>query len=149
MDSDDEPLAEGWRDPSRARTALVRIGALPAAAALAYDEIVPAPIDRDAATALLARWTPLRLDDLSRLEAAFGEAEVGAMLHRLRDQLDRAIDAPDTGAAHRLSGIAGMLGFVELAAAWRGVDEGGGPDAERRARIETRRAIAAIAKRLG
>ncbi|MGJ3629404.1 hypothetical protein AB5I41_25810 [Sphingomonas sp. MMS24-JH45] len=99
--------------------------------------------------ALLARWTPLPLADLARLEVAFGHAEVTALLQRLRDQLNRALEGWGGGDAHRLSGIAGMLGFADLATAWRAVDQCGGVEADRRARIETRRAIAAIAKRLG
>ena len=102
------------------------------------------------AVALLERWRPESLATLTRMEAVLGDAAVADLLHRLRAQLERALatDRPDDRIAHRLGGISGMLGFTALGEAWLDV-EAGGAGAERAARRATRRALAAIARRLG
>lgn len=115
------------------------------------DQVVAPPIDEARARAILDRWRPDATDALDRIEAAFGVATVRDMLLRLRDQLQAALDedAPDDAArrAHRLGGIAGMLGFGALGDAWLAVERDP-PGAIGAARIETRRALAAIARRL-
>ncbi|MFS0771714.1 hypothetical protein [Sphingomonas sp. 1P08PE] len=101
--------------------------------------------------ALAQRWRP---DDpsatLDGLEAALGADEIGEMIGRLRAQLTAALAALATtdhpAEAHRIAGIAGMLGFGQLGAAWLAVSQGveGSGTA---ARIATRRALWALRRR--
>jgi HPt (histidine-containing phosphotransfer) domain-containing protein len=115
------------------------------------DEVVVRPVDEAAACAILERWRPDPTDLLDRIEATLGAQAVGDMLRRLSGQLETAFDDASPAAvvlrAHRLAGISGMLGFTALGDAWLGVERGA-PDAVREARIQTRRALAAIARRL-
>jgi hypothetical protein len=115
------------------------------------DDRVAPPTSDAAAGAILDRWRPDGLAALARIEVALGVESVRAMLLRLRHQLEAALDdAPPAETvlrAHRLGGIAGMLGFGALGEAWLAV-ESGVPGAAGAARIQTRRTLAAIARRL-
>ena len=88
---------------------------------------------------------------LGRLEERFGAEQIGAMLDRLRALLVEAVTALDAGdarsLAHRLAGIAGMLGFEAAGRAWLAIAEGEGTPAQDDARRQARRAIATIDRR--
>ena len=97
--------------------------------------------------ALLARWRPLPLPTtVERQLDAFGPAHVLPLLTRLRERMvasvspHRSITATD---AHQLAGIAGILGFAEVGAAWEAVSRGCESDLADTRRT-TRRAIAAL-----
>ena len=57
---------------------------------------------------------------LQRLKAVLGEAKCGAALMRFRDELHTCLSAIEAGtperaeSAHRLAGVAGLLGFDDL-----------------------------------
>lgn len=98
---------------------------------------LPLPLDRAAFVALLREWAgPLEADALRaapyapryRLIRLIGLAAADAMLERFRDALREALDiaARDPGGvpAHRLAGIAGMVGHSDLGALWSRVDRG-------------------------
>ncbi|MDP1025789.1 hypothetical protein Q5H91_01045 [Sphingomonas sp. KR1UV-12] len=112
-----------------------------------YDDGLVKPFTPAAIAALARRWRP---DDpsavLGRLEAALGRAEIAAMTAKLREQLRAALETGGRAEAHRIAGIAGMLGFAELGAAWLAVADGA-VDALPPARIATRRALLALARR--
>lgn len=98
---------------------------------------LPLPLDRAAFVALLREWAgPL---DAAALRAApyapryrlirlLGLTAADAMFGRFREALKEALDiaARDPGAvpAHRLAGIAGMVGESALGALWSRVDRG-------------------------
>ena len=112
------------------------------------DATVPLSVTADALAELARRWWPVDPDDLLvRLERSMGTAEIDGLLSRLREQLEAA-SAGDGGAvgAHRIAGIAGMLGFPQLGAAWLAVSHGE-PGAEQVAGVETRRALFALSRR--
>jgi hypothetical protein len=131
----------------------------PIVAWVAAAQAMPADVDDvlDKATgapgmkALAQRWRP---DDpsatLDGLEAALGTEEIGEMIGRLRAQLTAALAALTTtdhpAEAHRIAGIAGMLGFGQLGAAWLAVSQGA-EGSSTTARIATRRALWALRRR--
>lgn len=116
------------------------------------DDRLPERYTADEARELLARWRPEPSTALDRIEATLGAAAVADLLLRLRHQLEAAMTRQSGGAdrqmAHRLGGIAGLLGFSALGEAWLEAEQGR-PDALKNARRETRRALAAIARRIG
>ncbi|MDH7639776.1 response regulator [Sphingomonas oryzagri] len=82
------------------------------------------------------------------LIAIFGEAEIAGLLARFRSQLVDALAADEPAAerrarAHKIAGISGTLGFVEVSQAWLAVSEGD-ESAWDGARIAARRAIRQI-----
>jgi HPt (histidine-containing phosphotransfer) domain-containing protein len=158
-------VAVGANETSADAVAAIRDAATPIAAApivlvggaaaeplpAGVDDRLPATADAEEASALLARWRPDTPATLARIEAALGTAAVRDLLERLRRQLEPTLASGDDDArcrAHRLAGIAGLLGFAALGEAWLDVEEGR-PEAATAARRETRRALAAIARRLG
>jgi CheY-like chemotaxis protein len=93
------------------------------------------------------------VDVLTRFAPLFGTAGIGNLLLHFRNRLGALIAAPnpyaiDEGAdaaalAHRMTGLAGMLDFAVLAAAWRRV-ELDGPAHLSDAWVETRIAYATL-----
>lgn len=141
----------GAATPIAAAPVVLVGGAAGEALPAGVDDRLPATADAEEARALLARWRPDNPATLARIEAALGTEAVRDLLERLRRQLEPTLAAPaadDRCRAHRLAGIAGLLGFAALGEAWLDVEEGR-PDAAVAARRETRRALAAIARRLG
>lgn len=95
------------------------------------------PIEIGALLGLLEHWAgplndhALRAVPLSprwRLIRLVGFANAESMLDRFRLALEEAIaaadDDPETVPAHRLAGLAGLIGYTDLHAAWSRVDAG-------------------------
>lgn len=95
-----------------------------------------------------------RPDPMARLLPLLGPAGAVHLMRRLQSRLTALRDAPDPYAigegstlpslAHRMGGVAGTLGFADLASAWFAV-EIHGPDRLADAWIETRIAQAMLA----
>lgn len=84
--------------------------------------------------AAVRRWIPglPAADDgrSSRLADLLGQEAADAMVERMLTDLTEAVAAIDAGGderalGHRLGGLAGMLGFRALSAAWLALEEGG------------------------
>jgi len=112
------------------------------------DGRVPKPFAPDELIAAIQPWLP---DDplagACRLAGVFGEDEMRRLIGGLREQLAAALarldDAGDTGAAHRIAGVAGTLGFAAVSASWLALSTGD-ESAREQARRDARLAIAAI-----
>lgn len=94
--------------------------------------------------ALFTQWLPPAPETLERLAGVFGREVVAELAVSLRDELRHALEGLSVGAmpdGHKLSGLAGTLGFAAASAAWRDADEGGGTQDARRT---SRTAIVAI-----
>lgn len=123
-------------------------------AAAAVDLLVAAPVDAAAVSATWQAWQARQTaaaDQRARLAARFGAAAFARLTAGLATQLRSALVQPDgvaAGEAHRIAGLAGTLGFAAASAAWLALSHGD-PLARRRARLEARRALAAIAQEAG
>lgn len=147
--ADDENLAATIR---RADGAAGRVPILDWSAGATHspdvDEIVPRPCAPEVLIAACERWRPERLPDaFARLQGAFGDAEASGLLDRFRQQLLDALDAlameRPCDLAHRVAGMAGMLGFTALGRQWLRLSEGESVD-RISLRYATRRAVVAI-----
>lgn len=105
---------------------------------------VPMPERPDADTLLNAR-----LADIASLG---GEAALTGILGRFSDHLAAVLDSAEwpEAEAHRVVGLAGMLGFSEVEQAWRRIENEASSTAEARdeARHTAQAAMAFIARRL-
>lgn len=112
--------------------------------ALLDEEVPPEPSDALLA-ALIERWRPMAMPDaVARQIHAFGHEQMAPLLTRLRTRLVDALSGPvDETGAHQLAGIAGLLGFADVAASWEAMSCDGESDA-REARRAARRAVAAL-----
>ncbi len=92
------------------------------------DGHIAKPIPPPALIERLAPWWPLAMTPArSRLAAAFGAAEIAALNESFRTQLVDAlarIDDPDVAVlAHRIAGVAGTLGFMDVHDSWLALSE--------------------------
>jgi CheY-like chemotaxis protein len=115
-----------------------------------FDAVLPDHLDPAAMTAAIMLWSPVGLlDGITRLAAVFGASEIDALTVRFRTQLTQGVVAldttPDRGAAHRIAGIAGTLGFASLGQRWLAVSEGDVTMCEA-ARRESRIVLHALAR---
>jgi CheY-like chemotaxis protein len=120
---------------------------------LGYDDILVTPCSPAALVEVAERWRPKDMPLASqRLETVFGHAEIAQMILGLRDLLSTALaergGADAAGAAHRVAGIAGILGFSELGRDWQSLSEGAADATETTVRRNTRIAIATIDRHL-
>jgi len=117
-----------------------------------FDEILGRPCTAEQLLRTSGRWRPEALPAaFVRLKDAFGEAAALDLLDRFRQLLievhgalatDRARDL-----AHRVAGMAGMLGFTALGQKWLALSEGENTDLDQLRRA-TRRAILTIDREL-
>lgn len=132
--------------PIVAFSALRQPEAMARARTAGMDGYVSKPFTPDKLIDAVKPWWPDEEEaPVARLAAIFGEAEIGGLLMRFRDQLVEVMIADGDAAAlrqraHRLAGLAGTLGFSALSERWLEVSEGEdvslGP-----ARIATRKAL--------
>jgi hypothetical protein len=108
----------------------------------AADELLNHDADQPDIMAMLARWSPQPFPAAARRQRdVFGPAAIDALLAGLRDRLAAILMAAPKEArtaAHQLSGLAGILGFAELATAWDSYSTDGEsrhPEARRLARL--------------
>ena len=118
-----------------------------------FDGVIAKPCPPDILTREAALWLPYDAAlMLTRLEQALGPDEMRALTARFRMLLARSlgdIESPKVaGAAHRIAGIAGTLGFCAVASAWLALSIGD-ESAVSAARREARRTIMAIDRHLG
>ncbi len=152
-------VLHGWPENRDATPDILRASAIGEAPIVAwgastvppgFDDRLARPCPDDAVIALAARWWPQEPSDvLDRLVRSLGAAEIDPLLMRLRHHLVAATAMPGTdpaGDAHRIAGIAGMLGFDGLGAAWLAVSHRE-PGAQADARIATRRALLVLSRR--
>lgn len=101
-----------------------------------FDGLLSKPFVAGDLIAVIRRWTPFDLpvtgdgDRSSQLAGLLGREAADAMIDRMRIDLVEAIEAIDAGGderalGHRLGGLAGMLGFPALSAAWLALEDGG------------------------
>jgi CheY-like chemotaxis protein len=119
--------------------------------AAGVDVVLP-DSDPDTLVRAAEDWRPEPLPPgFTKLQEIFGEAQAMALLGGLRSLLIDALrDFADDGSrdlAHRVAGMAGMLGFAGLGQSWLAVSEGEEVDAAA-LRHATRRAIVAIDRAL-
>lgn len=91
------------------------------------DGHLASPVSATTLHATLALWCPAqRLATRDRLRNAFGIDQVEALLASFRALLTEAIaaDATRFDLAHRVAGIAGTLGFVDVGRTWLRLSEG-------------------------
>ncbi|MDO6415812.1 response regulator [Sphingomonas sp. BIUV-7] len=115
---------------------------------LGFDDVLARPYTAAELVAVAERWRPEGMPPGPlRLEQVFGSIEMASMIAGLRDLLEAALDGLDkddaAAVAHRVAGIAGILGFSDLGRDWRLLSEGKGP-ATATLRRRTRLAIAEI-----
>ena len=116
-----------------------------------FDDILVRSSRPEDLLSTVTAWQPDGSDDsLGRLEASFGAEQIGSMVSRFGELLSDALAALREGSAqpiaHRVAGVAGILGFSAVGKAWLAISEGDG-SARGEARRESRRALAAIARR--
>jgi CheY-like chemotaxis protein len=121
--------------------------------ALGFDDVLVKPFIGANLVETAERWRPEgKPEALARLGEVFGEAEIARMLSGLRDVLQEGLDALGTSEvpviAHRIAGIAGILGFTDLGRDWRTLSESGASD-DAAVRRRTRIAIAEMDRDLG
>lgn len=108
------------------------------------DDQLPKPCTAAALIDAVEAWRPLHAHPSSRLAALLGSEELTRLVGRFRMQLAEALEtlgsAPDVRHAHRLAGLAGMLGFSDVYAAWLALSEGD-DSAVKPARQAVRKAI--------
>ena len=92
--------------------------------------------DATMAAMVAAHWMPVAFPVLDRLADTFGMDQIVRLATGLRALLLAAPDGDDAIAAHRIAGMAGMLGFAALGSAWA--------DGTTTRRCETRRAVVAL-----
>jgi CheY-like chemotaxis protein len=114
--------------------------------ALGFDDILVNPFVGANLVETVERWRPEgKPEALERLGEVFGEPEIARMITGLREVLQEGLDALGSGnvpvIAHRIAGIAGILGFTELGRDWRTLSESGASD-DATVRRRTRIAIA-------
>lgn len=112
--------------------------------AAGHDAWITGEEDRAELTAFFTRWLPPDLVALERLADAFGRSAVEQLTVSLREELRGALAALSRGDlpdGHKLSGLAGTLGFAAASEAWRDADQACGIDDARRT---SRTAIVAI-----
>ena len=119
--------------------------------AAGMDGHIAKPIAPAALIERLSHWWPLPMTETrTRLVSAFGAREIAALDQSLRAQLADAlarIEQPDIAAlAHRIAGVAGTLGFMDVHDSWLALSEGQA-GARRRAASAARRALRALAIR--
>jgi CheY-like chemotaxis protein len=113
-----------------------------------FDGRIPKPFEPNELIAIVGSWQlENEMEGAARLGSVFDAAKIQGLVARFRDQLVAAIDAMDAGTirddAHRIAGVAGTLGFAAVSRSWLLL--AGGDDAVRQeARIDARKAIAAI-----
>ena len=112
------------------------------------DGRVPKPCTHDQLIAAIEPWLhDGQMAGAKRLAGIFGEDELRRLIAGLRDQLAAAVDELNLVAiprsAHRISGLAGTLGFAAVSASWLALSEGD-ESAREQARRDARLAIAAI-----
>jgi two-component system OmpR family response regulator len=123
------------------------------AAAAGMDGHFGKPISAPALIERLEPWWPLPVSAVrTRLVATFGDVEIAALNTSLRAQLADAlerIDDPDVAPlAHRIAGVAGTLGFMDVHEAWLALSEGE-DGARDRALSTARRTLHALAPPAG
>jgi CheY-like chemotaxis protein len=128
--------------------AMPQIEALAAVRACGIDGHIARPATPAAFRAAAERWRPAPASTrVTRLAAAFGAAEIAALMRGLRNQLEAQLAIDDRsaahGGAHRLAGIAGTLGFPDLSRLWLAVSEGDAT-AYAEARMYARKALVEI-----
>ena len=97
--------------------------------ALGLDGMVRKPCMPDVLLDAVDQWRPDgALDGLRHLESVLEPDEIGELLGGFRQQLTECLQSLSGGAvqdkAHRLAGVAGMLGFSDLCGAWLALSEG-------------------------
>lgn len=136
----DMPYRDGWAATAAIRALPSPLSTVPilawttmrvddeAARAGGLDGCLPKPCPPDRMAAAVARWRPDgEMAGAERLATIFGAEEMAKLVARFREQLSEALgalDAGDTGAAHRIAGVAGTLGFAEVSEAWLRLSEG-------------------------
>ena len=91
-------------------------------------------------------------EEWERLAPLMSPEELSALLDRFRAHLAEAIEALAESAsvparAHRVAGIAGMLGFADVHRHWLALSEAGDSADAEDARIAARRAILQLDRR--
>ena len=117
-----------------------------------FDGMLAKPCSAEQLAAAADAWRPeMPPPALVRLKAAFGETETEALLDRFRLLLIDALEALASDAArdlaHRVAGMAGMLGYATLGKKWLALSEGESID-RMDLRQATRRAVAGIDRML-
>ena len=112
------------------------------------DDVLPKPCSAEALIQACEKWRPEQLPPaFVKLQEAFGTAAALDLLDRFRQLLIEVLGSLATGRprdlAHRVAGMAGMLGFTALGQQWLGLSEGEDTDLEA-LRYATRRAIVTI-----
>lgn len=126
-----------------ARLSIV-LGVPSARSAAGHDAWITGEEDEAELTAFFTRWLPPDLAALERLADAFGRPAVEQLAASLREELRSALAALSRGDlpdGHKLSGLAGTLGFAAASEAWRDADLARGIEDARRT---SRTAIVAI-----
>lgn len=105
--------------------------------AIGFDDVLAKPCTPGELMRCAARWRPRAPGAATvHLHQIFGHAEIDPLLARFRDLLAEALAALASGRAealaHRVSGIAGTLGFAAVGAAWLQHSEQGGDPADLR-----------------
>ncbi|MET0371299.1 MAG: hypothetical protein ABW039_07970 [Sphingobium sp.] len=96
------------------------------------------------------RWLPPETHALDRMESLFGREGLVPIVTGLRDALRSALPLLEQGGApdaHKLSGLAGTLGFTEASNCWQAMDRGAGRVED--ARRASKTAVIAIDRWLG
>ncbi|MHA6722400.1 hypothetical protein [Sphingomonas sp. RS2018] len=115
-----------------------------AADAAAIDAWLPRNLDGDAARLFFWEWLPPDTTASDRLAGTFGAEAVAGLRSRFRDLLVTAmalIGSPTVGVtAHRVAGMAGILGYADLGTQWNAEP----PADDAILRRETRKVIYAL-----
>lgn len=120
------PIVERLRSNGGAVSLLPVVGIGTGAHPL-LDGHLASPVSAPALHAALTPWCPAQwLATRDRLRDAFGTDQVAALLTSFRALLTEAIaaDATRFDLAHRVAGIAGTLGFVDVGRTWLRLSEG-------------------------
>lgn len=135
--------------PILAFTAVPPGDAIERGRAAGMDGHIAKPFTPETLLAAITPWRPSGAPSpAASLVSIFGEAEIAGLLARFRNQLVDALAVDEPAAerrarAHKIAGISGTLGFVEVSQAWLAVSEGD-ESAWESARIAARRAIRQI-----
>lgn len=99
------------------------------AEAVGMDGYIAKPISAAELIERVSPWWPQPTSPTQmRLAAAFGAREMAALNNSFRAQLDDALERIDepgiVALAHRIAGVAGTLGFMDVHATWLALSEG-------------------------
>lgn len=158
------PVLDGWGAVGRIRARSEHGGWLPVVActtqgdvteaqlrSAGFDGLLRKPIDAKELAAVVDTWSPSALHrQAQNLRSLFTSSELDQLWQGLSDQLRALLsetDAVVAQQAHRIAGLAGTLGFVDLGKRWLAVSEGdlaSAPSARRMARTTVARIAAHI-----